>query len=152
MLIEKDLFETVENELTANGVIRDFESENGKITGRMMITLTDIPDDIEVEYKEGKKPQAFTASFDFYDMTVGLALYTDLKEPASGIWMIPQAEDAEVPSDDWINFFIEKLFQSINDDGTFGIPIYSFVNDTCDMTIVPEWPGMAEDVADAKRT
>ena len=44
MLINQELFDTVEQALSKNGTIEDFENENGKITGRMMITLTDIPE------------------------------------------------------------------------------------------------------------
>jgi hypothetical protein len=66
-----------------------------------------------------------------------MAIYTDTKEAATGIWITPQIDGAEPPTQDWIEFFIEKLLDSIDEDGTYGVPIYSFVNDTCDMTIVP---------------
>ena len=46
MLVDKEKFYFVENTLVKNGTIDRFESDNGKITGRMMITLTEIPEEI----------------------------------------------------------------------------------------------------------
>ncbi|MDO4207193.1 MAG: hypothetical protein Q4D15_06355 [Lachnospiraceae bacterium] len=140
MLAEKKLFEIVEEALMKNGSVERFENECGKIKGRMMITVTDIPDGIEVKEKRDKDPIAFEASFDFYDAAVGLALYTKEKELATGIWVTPQKEGAEAPSGDWIEFFIKTLVSNIAEDGSFGYPIYSFVNDTSDMTVVPTAP------------
>lgn len=140
MLIDKAAFDSLQAVLSQNGQLKKFEAEYGKIKGRMMITRTQVPDGIDVEIIPGKTPQAFEASFDFYDSTVGMAIYTDTKEAATGIWITPQADDAEPPAQDWINFFVEKLLEGIDEDGSYGIPIYSFINDTCDMTIVPEKP------------
>lgn len=39
-----------------------------------------------------------------------------------------------------MEFFIKTLVTHIAEDGSFGVPIYSFVNDTCDMTVIPELP------------
>ena len=137
MLRDEKLFEIVENTLIENGTIAAFEKEYGKIKGRMMITLVDIPESIEVQLTGDKKPYAFEASFDFFDASIGLALYTDTKQVASGLWITPQKENAEKLSDDWINFFIEKLLSAIRDDGSFGIPVYSLINDNCDITVIP---------------
>lgn len=137
MLIDKELFETVEEQLIQNGKLKDFESEYGKVKGRMMITRTSIPDGVNVKIIPHKIPQAFEASFDFYDSTIGLALYTDIKEVATGLWVTPQTDNADPPAQEWIEFFVQKLIESIDDDGSYGTPIYLFVNDTCDMTIVP---------------
>lgn len=140
MLIDKEMFDVVESMLIKQGKIAAFEAENGKILGRMMITQADVPEGIDIRGDDGKAPQAFEASFDFYDSTVGLALFTDSKEAASGIWITPQKAGAEPPAQVWIEFFVEKLKESIEDDGSYGTPIYSFVNDACDMTIVPAKP------------
>ena len=137
LLRDEKAFDIVEKTLIENGKMADFEKEYGKIKGRMMVTLVDIPENLEIQLTGDKLPYAFEASFDFYDASVGLALYTDTMQVASGLWITPQKENAEPPSDDWINFFIEKLLSAIRKDGSFGIPIYSFVNDTCDMTIIP---------------
>lgn len=140
MLIDKEMFDVVETMLIQQGKIAAFEAENGKVLGRMMITRAAVPEGIEIRTASGKTPQAFEASFDFYDSTVGLALFTDTKEAASGIWVTPQKDGADPPANDWIEFFVEKLMESIEEDGSYGIPIYSFVNDTCDMTIIPTKP------------
>lgn len=44
MLKDKKAFEKVEESLKEKGIIEKFENENGKILGRIMITLTDKPD------------------------------------------------------------------------------------------------------------
>ena len=140
MLKDKEMFDTVETILRENGQLTEFERKYGKTKGRMMITLADIPSGIDVVQIPGKNPQAFEASFDFYDATVGLAIFTDSKKLATGVWVTSQEEDAVPPAEDWIEFAIEKLMESIAEDGSYGIPIYSFINDTCDMTIVPASP------------
>lgn len=136
MLIDKAQFEIVEKMLTEQGRIEAFEKENGAILGRMMITTDTLPEELaeEVEIKEDLT--VFTASFDFYDMTVSAAVYTSSKEIAK-MWLTPQDDDAEQPAKEWISFFIEKLFLGIDDEGGYGIPMCSFVTDTSDMTIVP---------------
>lgn len=137
MLINKEQFSIVEENLAKSGRLSEFESQSGAIKGRMMITRTTIPNGIDFKTIPGKKPQAFEASFDFYDAAVGVAIYTDTMEVATGIWITPQIKDAEPPAHEWIEFFIEKLLESINADGSYGVPIYSFVNDACDMTVIP---------------
>lgn len=98
MLIDKEMFDVVEMMLIKQGKIAAFEAENGKILGRMMITQAVVPEGINVSFVNGKTPQAFEASFDFYDMVVGMALYTDTREAASGIWMVPQKNEADPPA------------------------------------------------------
>ena len=136
MLIDKDKFEIVEQMLVEQDKIEAFEQENGEILGRMMITIDTMPEELadEVEIKDDLT--VFTASFDFYDMTVSAAVYTQSKEVAK-MWLTPQADDAEQPAREWISFFIEKLFMGIDDDGGYGIPMCSFVTDTTDMTVIP---------------
>ena len=70
-------------------------------------------------------------------MTISVAVYTQSMEFASAIWLTSQAEDAEQPSKEWISFFIDKLFEAFDDNGNYSFPIYSFVTDSSDMTIVP---------------
>lgn len=140
MLVDQKMFDTVEAILRKNGSIERFENECGEIKGRMMITMTDIPEGIPVDENDGKTPVAFEASFDFYDSTVGLAIYTTDRKLATGVWVTPQEDGAEAPAEDWVEFFIKTLVTHIAEDGSYGVPIYSFVNDTCDMTVVPEPP------------
>ena len=136
MLIEKDKFEIVEQMLVEQGRIEAFEQENGAILGRMMITTDTMPEELAEEVEIKDDLTVFTASFDFYDMTVSAAVYTQSKEVAK-MWLTPQADDAEQPAREWISFFIEKLFMGIDDEGGYGIPMCSFVTDNSDMTIVP---------------
>ena len=140
MLVDQKKFDAVEAILRENGSIERFENEYGEIKGRMMITMTDIPEGIPVDESDGKTPVAFEASFDFYDATVGLAIYTTDRQLATGVWVTPQEDGAEAPAEDWVEFFIRTLVTHIAEDGSFGVPIYSFVNDTCHMTVVPEPP------------
>lgn len=74
MLADKKAFDRVEDALIDLGKIKAFEEENGKITGHMMILPVDIPEDIEVKQIPGKTPQGFEATFDFYDVAIGLAI------------------------------------------------------------------------------
>ena len=140
MLADQKMFDTVEAMLRENGSFERFENECGEIKGRMMITMTDIPEGIEIEEHDGKIPVAFEASFDFYNSTVGLAIYTADRKLATGLWVTPQEEGAEAPAEDWVEFFIKTLVTHIAEDVSFGVPIYSFVNDPCDMTVVPGTP------------
>ena len=136
MLIDKSKFENVENMLIEQGKIEAFEQENGAILGRMMITTDTMPEELAEEVEIKDDLTVFTGSFDFYDMTVSAAVYTQSKEVAK-MWLTPQADDAEQPAREWISFFIEKLFMGIDDEGGYGIPMCSFVTDTTDMTVVP---------------
>ena len=136
MLIDKEKFEIVEKVLIEQGKIEAFEQENGAILGRMMITTDTMPEELAEEVEIKDDLTVFTASFDFYNMTVSAAIYTQSKEVAK-MWLTPQADDAEQPAREWISFFIEKLFVGIDDEGRYGIPMCSFVTDTSDMTIVP---------------
>ena len=136
MLIDQAKFEIVEKTLIEQGKIEAFEKENGSILGRMMITADDMPEELIEELENKDDLIVFTASFDFYDMTVSAAVYTKSKEIAK-MWITPQDDDAEQPAREWISFFIEKLFEGIDEEGGYGIPMCSFVTDTSDMTVVP---------------
>ncbi len=136
MLINQELFNTVEQALLKNGTINAFENENGKITGRMMITITDIPEDIKID-KHKKSIYAFECSFDFYDVAIGIVLDTKELKVLSPIWATEQIPNAEQPDRVWIDFFLKTLAENISDDGYFGIPIYTFLNDSSDFTVTP---------------
>ena len=70
-------------------------------------------------------------------MEIGIVLNTRLREAKTGVWLIPQYEDASEPAREWIEFFIRKLIQGLNEDGTFGVPMYTFISDYADFTVVP---------------
>ena len=136
MLADKEQFEVIENELRENSTIERFEKEQGKIKGRMMITFGEAPDVVTYDKtEEGVYP--FIGSFDFYDMEIGILLKTKPIEVRSGVWFTPQIDGAEEPTHEWIEFFIKTLANNIHEDGSFGIPICSFVADTGDFTVVP---------------
>lgn len=144
MLIDPQAFEILEKGLTEEGKIEKFEKESGKILGRAMITLGDIPSDLKEEVLKDNKLEdlyIFNCSFDFYDSILGVALYRKNLEIASGVWVTEQVDDATPPSQDWIEFFINILYEYVmeSEDG-FGYPIYMFVNDDSEMIIVPVSP------------
>ena len=70
MLIDKDKFEIVEQMLVEQGRIEAFEQENGAILGRMMISTDTMPEELAEEVEIKDDLTVFTASFDFYDMTI----------------------------------------------------------------------------------
>lgn len=97
--------QTVEQECIKQGIIANFEKTNGKVTGRMMITVIDIPDDIKVnEINTDQSLVSFGCSFDFYDCSLGIALYPKSMQIASGVWVTPQSPEAEVPAKEWVEF------------------------------------------------
>lgn len=142
MLIDPSSFKRLEDSLIEQGKIEKFEKESGKILGRVMITIGSIPDDIKEDVLRDNEEDdliIFNCSFDFYNSTLGIALYKKDLKLASRIWITEQEEGAEKPSQDWIEFFIRLLVEYVieSNDG-FGCPIYAFVNNDSEMVIVPE--------------
>jgi hypothetical protein len=140
MLIDEVAFEKMTNILVEQGVIRDFERDSGKITGHMMITKGEIPEDLGITIDTSRNYFVFEGSFDFYSSTIGIALYMDTFEPIAGVWVTPQVDDAEPPAKDWIEFFVQTVVEQIQDEDGFGYPMYTYVNDTSDFTVVPTRP------------
>ena len=134
MLIHEKAFKQLEKILNDKGVIPDFEANNGKITGRMMIIETDMPSDT---CASGAGSCAFEGSFDFYDVSVGVVIDTFTKQVISSVWFNEQKRGAEHPSDVWVRFFLKTLMNGIDEDGGYGVPIYTFVNDHSDFTFYP---------------
>lgn len=142
MLIDPSSFKRLEESLIEQGKIEKFEKESGKILGRVMITIGSIPDDIKEDVLRDNEEDdliIFNCSFDFYNSTLGIALYKKDLKLASRIWITEQEERAEKPSQDWIEFFIRLLVEYVieSNDG-FGYPIYAFVNNGSEMVIVSE--------------
>lgn len=140
MLKNPELFRNVETGLKTMGTIQAFEDAHGKILGRAMITLTDIPESIEIGRTDREKLSAFEMTFDFCNVALGVAVDPKRKTLESSVWGRYQAPGAQPPSEEWVKFFIRTLFENIGDDGAFGIPMYCFVNDTADFTAVPTAP------------
>ncbi len=137
MLSNPELFKTVEDGLRSMGTIKAFEDMNGPVLGRVMITTTDIPDGVNVKRTDRENLTAFEASFDFCNVALGVVVDTRKKTLESSVWGRFQVPGAQRPSEEWVKFFIRTLFEHIADDGRYGIPMYSFVNDTADFTAVP---------------
>ena len=135
MLHDEAAFAKVERLLEENGAFDRAEPPNGEVWARMMISLCEIPGDIEVE--PGVETHAFEATFDFCDVAVGIALDPVRREAKSGIWLTPQREDAVPPDEGWIELFIQKLLTNIAPDGSYGVPICTFLVDEGDITVVP---------------
>ena len=140
MLTNPEQFKNVEDGLRAMGAIGKFESENGLILGRMMVTTTDIPDSIPVKREDREKLVAFEASFDFCNVALGVVTDPVKKTLESSVWGRYQTPGAERPSEEWVKFFIQTLVEHIGEDGSYGVPMYSFVNNTSDFTAVPTAP------------
>lgn len=78
MLIDPSSFKRLEESLIEQGKIEKFEKESGKILGRVMITIGSIPDDIKEDVLRDNEEDdliIFNCSFDFYNSTLGIALY-----------------------------------------------------------------------------
>lgn len=141
MLQQREMFNKVENILYKDGIIPEFENKSGRITGRMMIIQTNIPENVILDAcASDARVCGFEASFDFYNMIIGIAIDTKNKKIVSGLWTRKQSEEASMVDDSWIAFFVDTLLDNICDDGSFGYPMYSFVNDTDAFTIVPTKP------------
>lgn len=129
------MFFKVEDILREKGLLEQFEGENGKITGHMMITTTEIPPELGIDKNSGSM-SAFCASFDFYDMMIGIAFDLDTMELIPQMWFTPQTDNAVEPSSEWVEFFVKTLCENMSEE-SFGVPIYSFVNNHSDLTIIP---------------
>lgn len=135
MLFDQEKFSLVESIVTENGTIARFEKENGKVKGRMMIDLIEPPEDLGVDIPSGS--YCFSASFDFYDSTIAMVFNPVTRTVGSGLWVTPQIENADPPEQEWVEFFIQTLVDNIGSDGSFGIPMYTFISDSADSTVVP---------------
>lgn len=76
MLKNPELFKNVETGLRSMGTIKAFEDEHGKIIGRAMINLTDIPESVEVKRPDRENLTAFEITFDFYNVALGIVVDT----------------------------------------------------------------------------
>lgn len=135
MLSDVKAFERIESILNEDGTIESFEKENGKILGRMMIDLCEIPDNLKDSTDLTDSTYAFRGTFDFYDAALGIALDVRTLEAKSGIWVVPQSDHCDGIVREWIEYFIETLMKGIGDG--FGVPMYAFVNDSSSFEIYP---------------
>ncbi len=103
----------------------------------MMIARAEIPQEIQIDTNDLNNAHAFNASFDFYNIVLGVAIRLPEKKFVSGVWITPQQKEADEVDEAWIEFFIQTLLENIESDGSYGVPMYSFLNDTESFTVVP---------------
>lgn len=137
MLADRQFFAKVEMKLNEDGMIKRFEEEGGKITGRMMITSVDVPDNLKENISLGTDDHAFEATFDFLDVAIGIVLDLNRVKTSSGFWLRAQIENPMEPQKEWAEYFINTLVKHIRQDGTFDDPILTFITEKRDYTIVP---------------
>lgn len=145
MLKDAETFARLESALFADGARETFEATHGPLTGRAMITLTDIPEEIQVtvgSMEDIPYLYAFEASFDFTDTTLGIAMCVNSSplKVASPLWHTPAAEEAP---DELTRFFLETLAANVPGDGTLSLPIFVFMGEKEDLTLVPPSGGKA---------
>jgi len=137
MLSDPELFVTVETACRERGIIEKFETENGEeIKGRMMINVVNIPEDVFLYPSTGENLIAFEASFDFIDIRIGFVLCITKMEAASDFWF-RGIQNNNAPDNVWIDFFVKTLVESIEPDGSYGVPIYAFISDHASFSAVP---------------
>ena len=139
MLSHPKLFATVETVCRERGIIEKFEAENGEIKGHMMIDVVDIPDNISFYPNINEPITAFEASFDFLDVRIGFAFSVPTMEAASELWF-HGIQGGNAPDNVWIEMFVKTLVESIEPDGSYGVPIYVFISDTASFSVVPTAP------------
>jgi len=139
MLSNPVLFDQIEKICRSRGTIAQFEAENGEMKGRMMIDAISVPDDVPLKPGIDDRITAFEASFDFMDCRIGLAVCVPKMEAASGFWYSSD-EGGQPPDQVWIEFFVQTLMESIEPDGSYGIPIYVFISDAGLFSVVPTTP------------
>lgn len=136
MLIDAELFKTVEETLRKNGTIEEYENNGKPLRGRMMITLGEVPENLAAEIKTDGEYFVFEMSADFLDYTAGIAVDVINRKAVSGLWITPQSDDPTI-YDDWNRFFIQTLFSNLTEEG-FGVPMYTFICGENSFTLVPQ--------------
>lgn len=125
MLIDESSFKAFESEMRESGKLEAFITENGEVSGRMMVTVGEPPADSEIEV--GSDEAALIGSFDFMDCAMGIVFNPAARTPSSGIWVIRQSEDARPPQQRFIGMFAEKLMAGISEDGTLRMPVCALI-------------------------
>jgi len=138
MLADKDLFSHIEEELVKEGVINKFEKENGIIKGRMMITLGEVPKNLTDEIKRSDDDVAFIGTFDFCDSAVGILFDPKKMDFTSPLWVSLQTEYAMRPQEELCDFFVHTITKNVKGNGSFTVPIYTFISDNGSFTVAPQ--------------
>ncbi len=133
MLNNKEEFDRIEKELTEEGTIKEFTDINGKIEGRMMISIGQPPEDLELDLPPDAEPLIYIGSFDFMNAEIGIAMNKETFMPESGVWITPQEDDAVIPSDEWLDLFIEILVENQKRNGENPKTIFVFFSQNDDL-------------------
>ena len=138
MLIDKKQFEEIERSLRENGELAAFESENGEVPGRMMITTGTLPAEMADEAEKAAGAVIFECSFDFCDVVFGVAVDIKTLKVVVPLWTMSQTDEVEEPAREWSTFFIKTLFRYISLDGTYRVPVCTFINNDAVYSYAPE--------------
>ena len=87
----------------------------------------------------------FQGTFDFCDCAVGVGIDWNTLKVFTGMWVTPQAADAEAPDEHWMGFFLKTLIENFEEDGSYGIPMYTFIAHSGEFTVIPVAPDKAND-------
>ncbi len=138
MLINRKQFELIEQSLKENGQLAAFENEHGKVLGRMMITLGKLPVELEAEAQLDDNAVVFECSFDFCNVVFGVAVDIKNLKVVVPMWTMYQTDEVEEPAREWSTFFIKTLFSHISFDGTYKVPVCTFINNEETFSYAPE--------------
>lgn len=140
MLKDEKKFDEVGQKLFMKGVLQNFEQKHGAIKGRMMVTEGKIPPEmlmqLQPELMKNPKWIVVEGSFDFSNYMIGMVIGLNPIKPLANGWLIPQLNHSgEKPTQNWQEFFMEKVMEKIDDNGHIDLPIYSWISDKSDLTL-----------------
>ena len=143
MLSNPEAFAQVEQMLMDNGTIAQFEADQGPITGRMMIDRGTVPSTLADSVPVDEDTVVFTGTFDFCNSAVGVAVNTKTGKQVGKVWIEEQKTGAYQPTEEWVKYFLNVLADGIR-GGSYGVPIYAFVNDKAGFELYPSAPDEEE--------
>ena len=140
MLKDQRKFDELGQKLFMKGVLQDFEQKHGPIKGRMMVTKGKIPPEMltKLQPELVKNPNwiVVEGSFDFSNYMIGMVIGLNPVQSLANGWLIPQLNHSGVKlSQNWQEFFMEKVMDKIDDNGHIDLPIYSWISDKSGLTL-----------------
>lgn len=136
LLINEKSFKNIEEALIKDGTMDEFKEKHGEVKGRMMINILETPEAIGINIKNKENTYVFQATFDFLDISLAMALNTSTMRAESGIIYLEQKPGAKKPHKHWVEFFVQTIVNHINPDGSFGYPMYTFLYEVGDFTVI----------------
>ena len=98
-----------------------------------MISIGEPPEDLELDLPPDAEPLIYIGSFDFMNAEIGIAMNKETFMPESGVWITPQEDDAVIPSDEWLDLFIEILVENQKRNGDDPKTIFVFFSQNDDL-------------------